>query len=75
MICSAHEMTAVVSGLRPLEDVMKRNSIYLVLRDSVGFPEPPQAAMMGLKVHDAVYSCNYLLGSMESVGCNRYRLA
>jgi hypothetical protein len=40
----------VLEGLRPLEDVMERTGIYVVLRDFMGYPELSQASMMRLKV-------------------------
>lgn len=55
----------VVSGLSPLEDMVKRNTIYLALRDSVGFPDPPQADVMELKVLYMEYAAKRTLGSCD----------
>lgn len=54
--CSAQGVTDTLSYLQPLEDVMKRNSIYLVLRGALGSPEAPQEGILQLKevTHTAV---------------------
>ena len=43
-------MTEVLNSLKPLEDITKKNSVYLVLREAVGCPEPPKPKLLQFKV-------------------------
>lgn len=43
---------SVLSYLKPLEDMMQKNSVYLVLREAVGCPEPPMADILRLQVSE-----------------------
>lgn len=54
-------MSDLVICLKPLEDVMERNNIYLLLRDTLGCPEPPQANLLHLKVADETLQCESTL--------------
>lgn len=47
---SSAELVRILSFLKPLEDMMKKNSVYLVMRDAVGYPDPPKADLLCLQV-------------------------
>ena len=40
----------VLDCLRPLEDIMSKNNIYMALRQHIGAPEPCDGNMIGMKV-------------------------
>lgn len=46
------EVTKVLKYLKPLEDLMARNNVYLILREAVGYPQPPNADLLRVQVSE-----------------------
>ena len=43
-------MCEIINQMKPLDDVMRKNNIYLALREPLGSPDPPRTEILQMKV-------------------------